>query len=402
MPAASHATALEALYPGALLALAAWHAAAFAVRRDRAHGLCAGFVASLALSLAAWDGLVPSAPGLGAGASGRSALVAIDATAALFAALLTRTLLCTGRDAPRLDPLLRALAVLSAVALPLAAPATWALGMEIVGLVSLAGPPILFAAGVVAWRAGSAPARPYLAAHACVLAGLLVEATPGRGADEAAAWAAHGAEAGALAMVLALSRGVAVRRRALAVEAERVDAERRALETADHDPATGLWSRQHLDDHLQHVWRRALREGTPVSLLRVDVDGFGAFDDARGRPAGDECLRRVAHALASAADGRHGFLIARHEGDAFAAVLPGLAGDAAFEVAESVRAAVAALGIPHPGPTATGAPHVTVAIGVATLVPDEGELEAKRLCDGAEQALRAAKRDGGDRVARLG
>jgi len=65
-----------------------------------------------------------------------------------------------------------------------------------------------------------------------------------------------------------------------------------------------------------------------------------------------------------------------------------LANEGAREVAERALAAVDALKVPHSHSTAGG--HVTISIGLATLVP-EASSNATHLLDAADTALYAAK-----------
>ncbi|MBW2314151.1 MAG: diguanylate cyclase [Deltaproteobacteria bacterium] len=385
MPSAADATPL---YYGVLLALALGHLTISVLRRRLASGLFAGLLASLVLSSLAWEGLALHDFWPGAEGWNRTSLVAIDALAALFAALFTREFLRSRRETPRLDPLLRALVVLPAAAIPLAAPGTWALGFELVGLVSLLGPPILLVAGVAAWRGGFRPAQPYVIAHLCLLAGLVIEATP------SVPWAGFGNEVGTLALAGILSWGLAFRQREIQLEQERRETERRERETASrHDPLTELWNRRHLDEALQQVWRRALREDDVVSLLLVEVDCFESFVRRQGQPAGNECLRRVARVLAAVAGDRAEHVVARFSDERFAVLLPGVRPEAAIQVAEALRGAVAELAIPHG--MSEVADRVTISLGVGTAVPDE-ELEPKRLLDAADQALHTAQAEGHD------
>ena len=76
-----------------------------------------------------------------------------------------------------------------------------------------------------------------------------------------------------------------------------------------------------------------------------------AYNDHYGHQAGDDCLRQVAQALAGVVQ-RAGDLVARYGGEEFVVVLPGLTGPEGVEVAEKLRAAVAACRIPHAHNTA--------------------------------------------------
>ena len=67
----------------------------------------------------------------------------------------------------------------------------------------------------------------------------------------------------------------------------------------------------------------------------------------------------------------------------------------AIFLAESIRAAIAQLDMPHAHSTV--APHVTVSLGVATRVP-EIDSHPDELLQLAEHALSQAKREGRDRV----
>ena len=72
-------------------------------------------------------------------------------------------------------------------------------------------------------------------------------------------------------------------------------------------------------------------------------------------------------------------------------LLPSTEEIGAHQVAERIRAAVAALELPHAS-SALG--HLTVSIGVATIRPFESGLEACQLVSWADEALYAAKAAG--------
>ena len=65
------------------------------------------------------------------------------------------------------------------------------------------------------------------------------------------------------------------------------------------DELTGIGNRRCFDQTLANEWQRAARNGGPLSLLMLDIDHFKRYNDHYGHPAGDEALRRVAHALSA-------------------------------------------------------------------------------------------------------
>lgn len=158
------------------------------------------------------------------------------------------------------------------------------------------------------------------------------------------------------------------------------------------DGLTGLANRRHFSAALDREWRRARRERQPISLLMIDVDWFKGYNDHLGHLAGDECLRRVAAAIASCAR-RPTDVAARYGGEEFAVILPGTDGPGAIVVAHRICAAVTALNIPHPRNGAA----VSVSIGVASAQPERDTDEAW-LIGSSDAALYRAKSAGRNRA----
>jgi diguanylate cyclase (GGDEF)-like protein/PAS domain S-box-containing protein len=151
------------------------------------------------------------------------------------------------------------------------------------------------------------------------------------------------------------------------------------------DTLTGIANRRALEEHLRRAVAEA-RRGRPFALLAIDVDGFKAYNDTLGHPAGDAALVALARALGGAL--RDSDLLARAGGDEFCAVLAGADEPAALAAAERLRrAAEAVVGLPRP---------IAVTLGVAAWEPEEESLEALR--QAADDALYAAKRAGRNRV----
>jgi diguanylate cyclase (GGDEF)-like protein len=162
----------------------------------------------------------------------------------------------------------------------------------------------------------------------------------------------------------------------------------RLAQSALSDPLTGIGNRRRFEEALGALAAAAGREGSALSLLMIDVDGFKRFNDAHGHVAGDEALRLVAGVLETTA-GRQGHVVARYGGEEFVVLMARSGLDEAVALAEAIRAAV---GVP-------GAMPLTVSIGAATSAPSD---PPAALVERADAALYAAKRAGRDRVVAAG
>ncbi|MBI4913408.1 MAG: diguanylate cyclase [Acidobacteria bacterium] len=164
------------------------------------------------------------------------------------------------------------------------------------------------------------------------------------------------------------------------------------------DALTGIPNRRHFDETLREEWMRGVRNQKPLSLIMMDLDHFKLFNDTYGHAAGDNCLKRVAETLQKSLQ-RPVDLVARVGGEEFVCLLPETELRGAVQVAERFREAVAALALPHAkSPTAA---HVSMSLGVATLLPvAEGHPESLLL--EADRCLYEAKGAGRNRIAQAG
>ena len=161
---------------------------------------------------------------------------------------------------------------------------------------------------------------------------------------------------------------------------------------ATRDGLTGLANRRCFDDTLHREWQRALRQQQPLSLLMVDVDNFKQYNDAYGHLGGDECLQRIAAAVAN--EMRANDLVARYGGEEFAVILPNQSLKGAAIVAERIRCRVEQLHLPNLG----SQPHVvTVSIGAATALASP-DTDPSQLVATADSALYRAKHMGRNRI----
>ena len=160
------------------------------------------------------------------------------------------------------------------------------------------------------------------------------------------------------------------------------------------DGLTGIANRRHFDVAMEKEVRRAKRSGTPLSLLMIDIDFFKAYNDHYGHQQGDECLIKVAGALATMLK-RPLDMIARYGGEEFAVILPELDRDQSLHMAETLRQTIVGMKVPHE--KSEHCEHVTVSIGLATHTGEVGD--TARLVGAADRALYSAKRSGRNRVA---
>jgi diguanylate cyclase (GGDEF)-like protein len=178
----------------------------------------------------------------------------------------------------------------------------------------------------------------------------------------------------------------------------RVTRELTLEQRSNQDELTGIGNRRHFQALFRSEWRRAARNGEPLALVMVDLDGFHDYNERYGHLAGDACLRQVARVLDAAAR-RAGDFVARWGGEEFAVVLPRTEADGALRVAEELRARVESLAIPHD--TSPVSNIVTISAGAAAVIP-EMELAPEALLTLADEALYRAKAEGRNRVALAG
>lgn len=174
-----------------------------------------------------------------------------------------------------------------------------------------------------------------------------------------------------------------------------LDAQRAALVEAQVlDPVTELWNRRAFAERFDVELARHLRYGSPLSVVLLDIDGFGVVNDAITRAGGDRVLRLVADRVSAGL--RSPDFAARWIGDQFAIILPGIGKTAAFAVAEKLRMAIR--DEPYAVEVAgyTGDVSITASLGVASASPRLSDSHG--LLEAADGALHDAMGAGKDRV----
>lgn len=164
---------------------------------------------------------------------------------------------------------------------------------------------------------------------------------------------------------------------------------RDASQAASHDPLTGLFNRRHLLDQAPAMAELVAAQGAKVAICMVDIDHFKSINDRHGHGVGDTVLRTLAKVMAKRI--RETDCIARLGGEEFVVVFRGCDLAAGRDVADTLRAGIAATAIP----TEAGALNITVSIGVAQWTPGEALPD---VMGRADTALYQAKREGRNRV----
>jgi diguanylate cyclase (GGDEF)-like protein/PAS domain S-box-containing protein len=160
---------------------------------------------------------------------------------------------------------------------------------------------------------------------------------------------------------------------------------------ATTDPLTELYNRRYLAESLEKECRRASRYGRPLSCLMIDIDGFKLCNDRYGHLTGDDVLRQVAALTRDSV--RDTDVVARYGGEEFCVLLPETSCEGAMELAERIRAALAA----QPLSVGEQPVSITVSIGVWGS-SDKEELEPQTILGYADAALLEAKAAGKNRV----
>ena len=162
---------------------------------------------------------------------------------------------------------------------------------------------------------------------------------------------------------------------------------------ADHDPLTGVFTRERLQEELGQVVALADRYGEPGVVGVIDLDNFKYVNDAHGHGMGDHLLAQAATLLRARL--RETDALGRLGSDEFAFVLPRTDMTAAAEVAAEL------LGALRSGAATIGGERIrlTASVGLAPIEPAGAEaVTASDLLAEADIAMYAAKEAGRDRV----
>lgn len=162
----------------------------------------------------------------------------------------------------------------------------------------------------------------------------------------------------------------------------------RISDMAIRDELTGQYNRHYLMERIAEETQRCARYGSSLSLCMVDIDFFKKVNDTHGHLAGDEVLRKVATAAASAL--RTTDFLGRFGGEEFVIALTNTPIEGAMTIAERVREKISSLEFPE----IDGQFRVTISVGVAE---HDRRVAAAETMKRADEALYQAKEGGRNR-----
>ncbi|OXS78323.1 sensor domain-containing diguanylate cyclase [Domibacillus enclensis] len=152
------------------------------------------------------------------------------------------------------------------------------------------------------------------------------------------------------------------------------------------DPLTGLKNRRYFQEQLTRYVNQSKKDGTPFSILLIDIDHFKKVNDTFGHPVGDAVLQELAGKLQS--ETREEDVTARMGGEEFTILLSQMGAEQAQTAAEHIRFNIENGKWFHT--------PITVSIGVASFRQSD---TISSLMSRSDEALYQAKKEGRNRIA---
>jgi diguanylate cyclase (GGDEF)-like protein len=159
------------------------------------------------------------------------------------------------------------------------------------------------------------------------------------------------------------------------------------------DPLTGLYNRRFLDESAEVFASTAIRRGTNLGVLMLDIDFFKKVNDIYGHNIGDRVLKVVSDIIRNSV--RESDIVVRFGGEEFLVLLQDVSEESAVSVAEKIRKNIESKDIS----TSSGNIRKTISIGVAIFPTDTNNFwECVKYSD---VALYKAKNSGRNKVVRF-
>lgn len=158
------------------------------------------------------------------------------------------------------------------------------------------------------------------------------------------------------------------------------------------DSLTGVYNHGHFLKVLTEQAEAATHNGTPLSLIMLDIDYFKQYNDTFGHLVGDRILNAICAAIQR--NIKHTDAVGRWGGEEFVISLPGAKGEQAHQIALRIGETMRTLRVEDRDQRAIPIPTVSQGIAV---YPDEAD-EIFRLIDAADKRLYKAKDRGRNQI----
>lgn len=162
---------------------------------------------------------------------------------------------------------------------------------------------------------------------------------------------------------------------------------------AMYDTLTGLLNQKAFITFSRGELERARRGQSPLSLIALDIDNFAALNQQFGENIGKDVLIVVANGIREKSRPYDG--VGRYDTDTFLIILPGVIGQDAEHIAERILKGILNTEITLLDGTTVS---VQLSAGIASAVRITITTEVEYLIEKASDAMKQAKRSGGNQV----
>ncbi len=172
------------------------------------------------------------------------------------------------------------------------------------------------------------------------------------------------------------------------------DIKRRRDRISTRDELTGLLNSSYINERINEELSSSGVRASGLSVIAVDIDGFGRINEMYGKQTGDIIIKETARTITGLCV--RGSIAARSGGEEFIIISPEFGRSETLEFAEMLRKKIEENSIITPD----GAVSVTVSIGAAYIKPENipGISDAGAVIENAMTALSMAKNGGRNRI----
>ncbi len=171
---------------------------------------------------------------------------------------------------------------------------------------------------------------------------------------------------------------------------ELIEQGRRLEENASHDDLTGVLNRGAIMTIARRELAEALRKGSQVGMVMVDIDHFKTINDRLGHAAGDDALRQFTRRLAETLP--EGVSLGRYGGEEFLLVMRDTTPRALVALAQRMQRTITVTDF------ALGGKIRRVSASFGCALSSETENDVGKIIAAADRALYMAKNTGRNRV----